>query len=81
VTHYLLFDEDGLVGELDFAWPDIRLGIEADGYDPHATRAAFHADRVKMNRAAAVGWTVLRATWRYATNPTAFLEKLLSFFP
>lgn len=81
VTHYLLFDDAGLIGELDFAWPDIRLGIEADGYDPHASRAAFHADRVKMNRAAAIGWTVLRATWRDAMSPSKLIRTLQSFFP
>jgi hypothetical protein len=80
-THYLLFDVDGLIGELDFAWPDIRLGLETDGFDPHMTRESFHTDRVKMNRAAAIGWTVLRGTWEDATNPSSLMRTMQSFFP
>jgi very-short-patch-repair endonuclease len=44
-----------LIGALDFAWPRFRLGLEADGYKPHAGQQSFHADRTKMNRAAGIG--------------------------
>lgn len=33
-TQYELFDVEGLIGALDFGWPRIRLGLEADGYKP-----------------------------------------------
>jgi very-short-patch-repair endonuclease len=48
---------------LDFAYPDVLLAIEVDGYDPHGTRKAFDADRERQNRLVLLGWTVLRFTW------------------
>jgi very-short-patch-repair endonuclease len=49
--------------KIDFAYPDVLLAIEVDGYDPHGTRRAFDADRVRQNRLVLLGWTVLRFTW------------------
>jgi very-short-patch-repair endonuclease len=49
--------------KIDFAYPELLLAIEVDGYDPHGTRTAFDADRARQNRLALLGWTVLRFTW------------------
>lgn len=78
---YRLFDHDGVIGDLDLAWPSVRLGLEGDGFDPHMRRSAFHADRVKMNRAARIRWTILRATWEDTKRPERLIETMLSFFP
>jgi very-short-patch-repair endonuclease len=48
---------------VDFAWPDIKLAVEVDGYQHHGTRRAFQADRDRQNALVARGWTVLRFTW------------------
>lgn len=50
--------------ELDFAYPDLRLGIEADSAAFHLDLAAFHRDRHKQNALVLAGWTMLRFTWR-----------------
>jgi very-short-patch-repair endonuclease len=49
---------------VDFYWPDHRLVVETDGYDVHATRARFEADRARDARLVAAGYVVLRFTWR-----------------
>lgn len=49
--------------EIDFAYPDLLLAIEVDGYGPHASRRAFQKDRDRQNDLVARGWTVLRFTW------------------
>ena len=49
--------------EIDFAYPDLLLAIEVDGYGPHASRRAFQNDRSRQNELVAAGWTVLRFTW------------------
>lgn len=49
--------------EIDFAYPDLRLAIEVDGYGPHASRRAFQHDRDRQNALVGLGWTVLRFTW------------------
>jgi very-short-patch-repair endonuclease len=48
---------------LDFAYPELRLGIEVDGYDVHGTPRAMTADHERQNRLVMAGWTVLRFTW------------------
>lgn len=48
---------------LDFAYLDVKLGIEVDGYSVHGARRAFHADRRRQNALVAMGWSLLRFTW------------------
>ncbi|MGH9279717.1 MAG: hypothetical protein ACRD12_16670 [Acidimicrobiales bacterium] len=47
---------------LDLAYPDLRLGIEYDDWHTHGSRSAFDRDRVRGNRLAAAGWTLLHVT-------------------
>jgi very-short-patch-repair endonuclease len=53
----------GRVVRLDLAYPDARVGIEADGRRWHSGRADFQSDRERGNHLAARGWTVLRFGW------------------
>jgi len=48
----------------DFAWPDQRIVVETDGRQTHGTNQAFESDRRRDQRLAAIGWTVIRITWR-----------------
>lgn len=54
---------DGGVVRLDLAYPDVKLGIEADGRVWHSGRADFARDRRRANRLARMGWTLLRYGW------------------
>lgn len=49
--------------EVDAAWPEQRLAVELDGWEPHSTRRAFQEDRTRANDLTAAGWAVLRFTW------------------
>lgn len=48
---------------IDFAYPELMLAIEVDGYRAHATARAFQSDLERQNALVAMGWTVLRFTW------------------
>lgn len=48
--------------ELDFAYPDLRVGIEVDGWASHGTRVAFERDRWRLNLLRQYGWVVLQFT-------------------
>ena len=50
--------------ELDLFWPDARLAVEFDGFAVHGTRRAFHRDRQKDRRLAALDVQVVRVTSR-----------------
>ena len=59
--------------ELDFYWPDARLAIEVDGGPFHRTRRAFHEDRRRDRRLAALGIQVARVPWLDLTDGAAQL--------
>jgi len=47
---------------IDLAWPDLRVGVEVDGFQPHSSYAAFHDDRRRDLALQAEGWRVLHVT-------------------
>ena len=50
--------------EIDFAWLDARVLVEVDGWRTHGHRFAFERDRARDAELAAMGYVVLRFTWR-----------------
>lgn len=57
VLQYRLVCADGRVVVLDFAWPELRLAIEADGHRWHATRKQLESDLARRRSIAGTGWT------------------------
>jgi len=53
---------------VDFLWPENRLVVELDGYRAHAGRTAFEADRGRDVELKALGYEVVRLTWRQVTT-------------
>ncbi len=53
---------------VDFLWPAARLVVELDGYRAHAGRAVFEADRARDLEVKALGYDVLRLTWRQVVD-------------
>jgi very-short-patch-repair endonuclease len=49
---------------LDFAWPELRVAVETDGWATHGRREAFEDDRARDAMLMAHGWRVLRVTYR-----------------
>jgi very-short-patch-repair endonuclease len=47
---------------IDFAWPNLRLGVEADSYRWHSSRAAWEREHKRTQELEQAGWKVLRAT-------------------
>jgi very-short-patch-repair endonuclease len=61
----------------DFMWRNERLIVEADSRRVHATATAFEKDRLRDQRLAAAGWTVIRVTWRQVTTEPERLTQTL----
>lgn len=53
---------------LDFAYPDLHIGIEADSYAWHSGRQAFERDRARNSEYASVGWIIIQTTHREIEN-------------
>ena len=58
ILQYELVCADGRVVILDFAWPDLRFAIEADGHRWHATPEKLEADNARRRSIRATGWTL-----------------------
>jgi very-short-patch-repair endonuclease len=50
--------------EVDFLWRRQRVVVETDGFDFHRDRTAFEADRARDAELHAMGFRVLRFTYR-----------------
>jgi hypothetical protein len=50
---------------VDFAYAELKIAIEYDGWDAHRTRGAFDEDRARDNELEVLGWIVLRFTSRW----------------
>jgi hypothetical protein len=49
---------------LDFAYPELQIGVEADSYAWHSGREAFERDRVRNSEYASLGWIIIQTTHR-----------------
>ncbi len=69
--------EDGaLLGRLDGAYPDLRIGLEADGYEFHSARTDWQRDRWRQNGFVSRTWLMLRFTSHDAERPRVFTTDL-----
>ena len=59
---------DGGGAEADFLWRPQQLNAEVDGREFHATRRAFESDRRRDQRLVALGYRVVRFTWRQVVD-------------
>lgn len=59
---------------LDFAWPELRIAIEYDGYEAHEGRRERDAARDADLRRR--GWIVIRATIDDLHDPSGLLAEI-----
>ena len=59
---YEIKDRGRLLARVDFAFPDARVAIEADGYRWHSGRVRWERDLARRNRLTAHGWRVIHVT-------------------
>lgn len=61
--HVVRDEHGGFIAIVDFAYPECRLAIEVDGYEPHMGLAAFKHDRARDRLLAGIAWLALHYTW------------------
>jgi len=62
----------------DFAYPDLKIALEADSWTWHRTKSAFIRDRDRDSACAELGWQVLR--YAHGSNPEVFVQGLRSVY-
>lgn len=78
VYHYNVRTPDGrFLAEVDFAYSELRLAIEVDGWEGHGTPRAMGKDFVRQNGLVPYRWHVLRFTWyQVVRTPTAVAAQI-----
>ncbi|MPY77408.1 MAG: DUF559 domain-containing protein [Actinophytocola sp.] len=90
----LLFDDAGLprptpqypihdlsgreIYRLDFAWPELRVAVEYDGYEAHENRA--DRDELRDRDLRRRGWIVIRANSTDLSDPSRLLDRIAAAF-
>ncbi len=74
-AQHRIFDEDGFIARVDFAYPDLKIAIEYDGLW-HAERQAFLSDRGRLNRLVDAGWVVLHVTLEEMRHPERLVARV-----
>jgi very-short-patch-repair endonuclease len=65
---YEVRDGDRFVARPDFAYPNERVAVEAEGFLHHDRRQTFDAERSRGNDLQAMGWKVLRITAKHVED-------------
>lgn len=61
LAQYVVEHEGRFVARVDFAWPELKVAVEYDGYW-HSEDRQFAKDRRRLNRLREAGWTVVFVT-------------------
>jgi len=71
--HPVLDDDGSLIGRLDIAWPEARLGIEATSKTWHTGLRHVRRDKVRDRRVAGRGWQLIYPSWEDWLAPAPFV--------
>lgn len=59
LLQYEIVDRAGICWHVDFAWPDMRVAVEYDGFDHHSSPEDLRRDRQKRAALQELGWVVI----------------------
>jgi hypothetical protein len=68
VLQYQVWDGNEHLGRIDFAYPDMTLGIEVLGWDPHSGKLSWEKDLRRRTYLQSRGWLILEFTWDDVTK-------------
>lgn len=75
VRQHAVRDGGRVVAVVDFAYPEAKVAVEADGYRWHSSRARWEHDLARRNALSKLGWSVVHVTWeQLRKTPTDVLD-------
>lgn len=77
VTQHVVLDAERFIARLDFAYPELQLGIEADGYEFHSGRLRWKQDLRRHNDLTNLGWRILHFTWHDITRDPDYVLRTI----
>ena len=76
-AQYRVFDDEGFVARVDFAYPELTFAIEYDGAW-HGEAGQLGRDRRRLNRLSAAGWRVFFVTAADMHDPEDLVIRLVA---
>ena len=81
VRQHPVYDDQGVfIGDLDIAWPELKLGMEATSLRWHKGPRRGRRDQVRDLRMTAEGWAILYPEWQDTVEPGAFISSALKVY-
>ena len=75
---YRVKDGQGrFVARVDFAYPELKIAIEVDGWEKRAKPERMDADHARQARLAGRGWVVVRFSWNQIVRRPAWVAAQL----
>jgi hypothetical protein len=74
-AQHRVFDEDGFIARLDFAYPELKIAIEYEGAW-HGRPGQLAKDRGRLNRLFDAGWRVIFVTAANMHDPDALIRRI-----
>jgi very-short-patch-repair endonuclease len=63
---------------LDFAYPEVKLGIEAEGREEHGADHAFDPDRARNDELKTIGWEIVQFTWKHVHDDPEWVVGIIA---
>ncbi len=76
VAQYVVRHAGGFVARVDFAWPERKIALEYEGAWHGESPQQVAADRRRLNRLSAAGWTVVFVTAADLHRPEALIARI-----
>jgi hypothetical protein len=76
VAQHRVFDQDGFIARVDFAYPELRLAIEYEGAW-HGRPGQLGKDRSRLNRLFEAGWRVVFVTAADMYDPEGLIRRIV----
>lgn len=76
VAQHVVRDVSGFVARVDFAWPELEIALEYEGTWHGESPQQVAADRRRLNRLSAAGWTVVFVTAADLRDPVALIARI-----
>ena len=76
VAQFVVRDAAGFVARVDFAWPEAKVAVEYEGAWHGESHQQVAADRQRLNRLTAAGWTVVFVTAADMYRPEQIVARI-----
>ena len=74
---FIRHEPTGWWGYVDFAWPELRVVLECDGYEFHSEYDVFIKDRRRWSTLIRAGWRVGVVTWSDVVGDPNYVVSLM----